>query len=366
MTAVIKDDISQTIDEASMEIPKIFSLGKHWKTRIFSFIAFAGLASGCGYLGREGYFIATDGFAAPFILGPDNDLVVQSELKLAEVEMEKNRDISIKTSTESDIQACEKALTELSDMKLVAQKALTWTDTTTGQQVSIGNVDIDKLDEQQKTLSQMLDRQSVFMNDAKKNLEAGLLTQPDYEKEAQTYDQLRVAMVENNRSKLASQLLLSQAALGQQQIHSQAANQPMPQQVMAANILTTIETQTLQTQALMRTAVAEHDRSSKELLDISILEKQVMARPIFQATKANINAAFVPYAQSKGVIPGTPVMYCMWDLFSCKQVGKVESIVDGEAILLDPMSATQTRGIYVLLDVKDAEAMQSKILRFRP
>jgi len=64
---------------------------KHIKTRIFSFIALAGMIGGCGELGREGYYVATDSFIAPAMLSPQNDLVLEAKLKLSSLLLEKVR-----------------------------------------------------------------------------------------------------------------------------------------------------------------------------------------------------------------------------------------------------------------------------------
>ena len=341
----------------------------HFKTRVFSFIALTVLASSCAYVGHEGYYIVSDGFAAPFILGPDNDLVVQSSLKMAEVKLEKGRDISEQKAIEASLEDSERAIIKLDSLKELGKHALAFTDTTTRQQVSIGGSDLVTLAGEKKALYEMQERQALLTGQAKKDYEAGTITQMQYQQQQQALDQIQVALFNNDHVKMQTDVLLGQATLGLQSlIGSQNGNNsmPMPAILTAADLMGRIEIQRLQVDALMKTELAEKERVDSELSDIAVLEKQIMSRPIFAAMGGDINAAFVPYDQSKGVVSGTSVYDCIWGLFACKNVGSVRDVIKGESSLIDPVSGSQSRGIYITLNVNDAEAMQKKILRVRP
>jgi len=355
---------NETTMEATNVQPKI----KHWKTRVFSFVALASLVGSCGYASREGYYIATDGFCAPFILGPDNDMVVQSALKMAEVKLEKGRALSEQKSIEAQLEDGELALIKLDKLKELGEHALAFTDTTTNQQVAIGGTDIATLAEQKKALQVMLGRQTALTAEAKRNYEAGILKLPEYQLQQQALDNIQIALFSNDHVKIQTDVLLSQATLGLQSLTGNKNgnnSMPMPAILTAADLMGRIEIQRLQIDGLMKTGLAEKERVQSELADIAVLEKQVMSRPVFSAINSNVNVAFLPYEQADNASTGTPVYDCIWGLFACKNVGTVKDIIVGETVLIDPMSSSQSRGRYITLDVK-SEAMRSKILRLRP
>jgi hypothetical protein len=336
---------------------------RFWKTRIFSLVALSAMVGSCGYIAHETYFIATDSFVAPAILGPDNDLVLDSKIKLSQILLEKGKAESDLEEANADLEAGQKAIARLNELKIFASQALSWTKTTTGQQVVTGNTDLTALATQRDTLTQMLERQTALTEAAQRNLEAGLIQKPDYEREVQALDAARLALVENDRSKLQTNLLLNTAALGQQSLYSKGS-MPMPEQVMSADQLVRIECQMLETEAEMRAKTAAKRSLELELAKINTLESELRARPIFRAVETNVDVAFVPYTQIKGVMPGTRVMNCVWGIFLCKDVGRVQEVISGETVLTDPWGS-QARGQFITLEVQDRLSMQSKVLRIR-
>jgi len=361
------------IDNETNEI--VISKTHHWKTRVFSVIGLIGLVVGFGYIFHEGYLIATDGFAAPFILGPDNDMVVQGALKLAEVRLEKGRAISEEQGIEASLTNSKAALVKLDELKALAQNALTFANSTATQQVSLGGTDLIVLANQKKALNIMLDRQTGLTAEAKKNFDAGTLTQVEYQQQQQALDQIQVALFNNDHTKMQTDVLLGEATLGLQSLVGNKHgnnSMPMPAILSAADLMGRIELQKLQLDALIKTALAEKDRIQLELTDIAILEKQVMSRPMFAAMNGTINAAFIPYNQMKNsftdkeIVPGDSVYDCIWGIFACKKVGSVKDIVAGETVLLDPTSDSQTRGQFITLNLYNSDTMYSKVLRVRP
>src|ERR1700733_585421 len=106
---------------------------KHIKTQVFSFVALSALAAGCGVVGREGYFIATDSWVAPAILTPQNDLVLDQKLKLEQILLEKGRAEQALAEANGDLEAGEKAIIKLNELRDFASNALTWTKASTSQ-----------------------------------------------------------------------------------------------------------------------------------------------------------------------------------------------------------------------------------------
>lgn len=343
----------------------------YWKTRLFAFIALSIMITSCGYISHEGYYIVKDSFVAPFSLGPDNDLVIDNRLKLAQIEMEKAHDISIKESSEAIIYAGNLSLSELESFHFIGKKALAFPTTTVGQQVTSSNIDINKLIQESQTLKTMQQRQETFVAKAKANLEAGVIQRPDYEKEIQAFDQINLASSENDRSKIEMELMQFQAKLGQSSFARKDKNGnpiPTPEIVMNEYQLTLIDNQILSTRAIIQSAEAEEARVTKELANISSLEEKIMSRPIFKAINENQDLAFAPYPSLQGIAPGKKIMDCVWDIFNCREVGKVGNIIPGETILPDIFTGGQVRGQFITLNfnnVSHADSMQSKILRVR-
>jgi hypothetical protein len=352
---------------ATMVASKPFNLGKHFKTRVFSFLALSAMVGGCGYVGQQTYYVITDSFVAPAILSPNNDLVLEQKVKLEQILLEKGRAQSSLEEADADLEAGERAIVSLNDLKGMAKNALSWTKTTTGQQVSAGSADLVTLASQRETLNKMLGQQTLLTAEAQTNFEAGLIQKADLTKEIQSLDQIQLALFENERSRMATNLLLSQASLGQQSLYSKGSN-PMPEQVMSADQLVRIEVQLLQTEAEMRTKLAEKTRVQEELVKISQLETDLRSRPIFQAIDKQLDIAFSPYTSLKDIAPGASLMDCTWGVLNCREVGKVASIIPGETILPDIFGSGQVRGQFISLDLNKNyhdDAMQSKVLRIR-
>jgi hypothetical protein len=352
---------------ATMIASKPFNLGKHFKARVFSFVALSGMVGGCGYVGQQAYYVGTDSFVAPALLSPQNDLVLDAKLKLSSLLLEKGRAEQSLNECEEDLKAGEQAVIKLNNLKDFSSKALTWTKNITGQQVISGSSDLKTLAAQRETLNQMLSRQAVLTAEAQNNLEAGLIQKPDLTKEVQALDTLQLALFENERSRMATNLLLSQASAGQQALYVNGSA-PMPEQVMSMNQLITIEVQLLQTEAEMRAKLAEKIKDQEELDKITQLEGELKERPIFKAMDKQQDIAFSPYSSLKGIVPGSHLMDCVWGIFNCRDVGKVVSIIPGETILPDIFGSGQVRGQFITLNldkINHDESMQSKVLRVR-
>jgi hypothetical protein len=356
--------------QSSPEVTKSDStaITNYVKTRIFSLVALGIIVSGCGYLGQQVYFVAVDSFVAPAILSPDNDLVLDQKIKMEQILLEKGRAEESFAECNSDIEAGKKAIDKLNGLKDFASKALTWTKTTTGAQVMMGSADMATIATQKSQLNEMLERQELLVGDSKKNLDAGLVQKSDYDRELQTMNQLQIALFENERTKMQSELLFNQASMGQQALRTSGGSMPMPEQVMSMNQLITIECQLLQTEADMRAKFDEKQKDQEELSKISQLQNELEARPIFKAMDKQQDIAFAPYSSLKGITPGALLMDCVWGLFACKEVGKVINIIPGETILPDIFGSGQTRGQFIALDLrkdKHDESMQNKVLRVR-
>jgi hypothetical protein len=94
------------------------------------------------------------------------------------------------------------------------------------------------------------------------------------------------------------------------------------------------------------------------------LVEEIKARPLFRVLEAPTDVVFVPYSQLDAVAPGAGVLACRLAVFGCRKVGRVQSIVPGEAITKDPWGNT-ARGQYALVELDDGTAIREKVLRVR-
>jgi hypothetical protein len=340
----------------------------YWKTRVFSFVALAGMVGGCGALGREGYFVATDSFVAPAILSPQSDLVLEQKLKFSQIELEKGRAEQSIEECNNSIEADQKAVIRLNELKDMAANALTFSKTTTGAQVNMGGAALQTLSSQAAGIRDMIDRQTSIVNDAKNNLAAGLLPRSEFDREQQSLDALRIQLMDNERSKMSAGLALNQAALTQYALSAKRNTMFTQEQMMNMDTVARIEVQIFSSEADLRTKNLQKQQMEVELVRVMQLESDLKNRPLFQAIEKQLDVAFSPYTSLKGIMPGGRLMDCVWGVFNCKEVGKVVSIISGEAILPDIFGAGQVRGQFISLDLhknRHDEAMQSKVLRVR-
>jgi hypothetical protein len=121
----------------------------------------------------------------------------------------------------------------------------------------------------------------------------------------------------------------------------------------------------LKLEAERRANRAQWRRVGEEVAKVDELLGQLKARPVFRATEARTNVAFVPYSQIQGVDRGARIYDCVWGLVACRAVGTVSELLPGEVIVPDPWG-TPARGQYALIDLSDQFAALSRTLRIRP
>jgi len=290
-------------------------------------------------------------------------------LKLEQIMLQKGIAEQALTEAEGDINAGEQATIKLIELRDTISHALTWTSNLTGAQVTMGNADVKVIATQKDELQNMIARQEQLVEDAKLNMNGGLIARPDYDREVQALDSLKLAQFENDRTRMASDLQLKQASMGQQALLAgKGTKMPMPDQVMVLNSLITVEVQLLQTEELQRTKIAEKEKDQEELKKIESLESDLRSRPIFKAIDSNVDLSFAPYSALKNIVVGAKVMNCVWGVFNCKEVGKVKEIISGEAVLPAIFGTGQTRGQFIAVELNDADhdaSMKSTILRIR-
>ena len=347
-------------DSKENEAPK-----SNTRARFFAAIALATFASGLYYAGNQGYRAATDSFVAPMILSPDNDLVLQTKAKMSELDIERSRILVEAESIDADLAAADKAIARLRMLEATMINALEWTKTVTARQASSSRAELKALAAQKDVLSQMAEKQERISKEANANLAASLISKTDQAKEQLAYDQVQLALLDNERTRMQNEAALQQVFLAQRSLSMKGTPLMMPEAIAREEQLVRIELEISRLESEQRSKRAEKKVVLAKLAKMDELEVQLKGRPLIRATERSIDVAFVPYTQSEGVAGGAVVYDCIWSIFHCKPVGTITEIVPGEVILPDPWG-NQARGNYAVLKLDEHESAKAKVLRVRP
>jgi hypothetical protein len=337
------------------------------RSRVGSLIALLALALFLSYAAQSAYRIATDSFVAPITFSPESDVVLTSNLKLNELVAERARMVAERERIDAELAASERALTQLTALHGLADGALAWTSAVTQGQAQTGEDDLRVLRKRDRDVHEMQEKQDAFVAEMRKNLEAGLVSKSEYTRELQAASHLRLAAIDTQRARLATELQLRQARLARNALTNSGAGAAaplMPEIIAQQNLSVHIELEILRLQAEQRASEAKKATAVEEIEKIDVLLSQLKARPIYRAIEARTNVAFVPYTQIRGVSAGAEVYQCLWGMFACHLAGKVSELLPGEVVMPDPWGS-QARGQYAILDLSDAKAAMAKSLRVR-
>jgi hypothetical protein len=332
------------------------------RARLFAFTALGLLAASVGYVGQQGYLAATDSFIAPIILSPDNDLVLASKLHGSQLAVERARTASEAEAVDEALAAGQKALGRLRVIQRAPASSFAWTSDRSSRQVTAGATEQRVLMQQHAVLVDMAEKQEHLVTVGRDNLAAGLISTTELTRALQTQNELRLAMLENERTRLQTNIQMSEAALTKKSLTGDAP--PMPEVMMREEQMVRVELEIMRLESEQRSKLAEKKLLTDKLATLDELEAQLKARPIFRASERRIDAAFLPYTQSKGVRPGAVVYECVWGAFHCKPVGAVAEVVPGEVVLPDPWG-NQARGQYLVLTLSEHDSAKARTLRVR-
>jgi hypothetical protein len=337
------------------------------KSRIFSAATLCGVLTLLGYAGNGIYRIATDEFVAPCVLSPDSDLVIQSKLSMAQLVAERFHATTRREELDVTVEAADKAIAELEELKESAARGLDFTAALSEKQATSHTTDLRALARQHDDLVAMVAQQEAFTTQVKKDLEAGLAAKADYSRASQTLSQMKIAIIDNDRARITTESSMDEVNLTQQALRSRhkPGHIATPEMLQQQDQVVRITTEIIKLRSERRSAIAEKAHLDEELKMIDQLMGQLKERPTFSAADGSLIVAFVPYTQIEGVERGAQVYDCVWGLFACKSVGRVTKLLPGEVILPDPWG-TLTRGQYATMDIDDASATKSRTLRVRP
>ncbi|CAN5909220.1 hypothetical protein BH11MYX4_BH11MYX4_12820 [soil metagenome] len=333
-------------------------------TRLGAFCALAGFVGGVGYAGSQAYRAATDSFVAPIILTPDNDLVIANRLKMSDLAVERLKASAQLAALAQEVEARNKALTRLRGLHETAYNATEWLRSLNLSQASAGAAEGRVLLSQHGVLSTMTEQQEQFVSTAKADMEAGLVSKADYARELQALNQMRVALLDNERSRLSAGVTMHQVGLAQKSLASRGGALPMPELVVREDEVVRIELEILKLEVEQRANAVEKRILEEKLAMIDEVELHLKGRPLVRAIERSMDVAFVPYTQLDGVTAGASIYNCTWGLFNCRAVGQVAEVVAGEVVLPDPWG-NQARGQLVVLALRERGAARAKSLRVR-
>jgi hypothetical protein len=84
--------------------------------------------------------------------------------------------------------------------------------------------------------------------------------------------------------------------------------------------------------------------------------------PYLRAAEQKLTVAFVPYTNDGKTNPGTPIYGCSLGVLFCRQVGRIEEVLDGEVVDKHPFFNKELRGLLVRVDFKDPKWDRSQVL----
>jgi hypothetical protein len=84
--------------------------------------------------------------------------------------------------------------------------------------------------------------------------------------------------------------------------------------------------------------------------------------PYLRAAEQKLTIGFVPYSNAGRTAPGTPIYGCTFAVLFCRQVGRVEEVLDGEVVDKHPFFNKELRGLLVRVDFRDSKWDRTQVL----
>ncbi|MBX3200830.1 MAG: hypothetical protein KF894_22015 [Labilithrix sp.] len=337
--------------------------------RIVSLFALLALVAGLALLVRSAYLAFTDSWVAPITLTPDNDAVVQINVRLNEQIVQRAKLRSDIDRIDVDVKGVDSAIARLGDIRENGQKAMQWAARSSRQQVSSARTVMSSLDRQRAVLNEMSRRQEGVVLQAKKNAAAGLISAPEEQREVQALSQLWVAIAANEKQRTEVRLQQLQFGLAASALSEAPGRRGgaalLPEVAAGEDRDVRIELEIIRLQSERRALVDQREIASESLTRMDEILRQLRSRPLYRAVEASTDVAFIPYTQLKGVTADATLLTCTWALFNCRVVGRVKEVLPGEVVAQDPWSEI-ARGQYAILELTDHDAAHEKVLRVRP
>lgn len=340
--------------------------------RLVSLLGLAAVVAGLGYIARGGYYAATDSWVAPVTLSPDSDAVVDNNVRLNEHLARKAKLESDIARIDADVLGVERAMRRLQALHQNGQKALKWAARSTGQQAEASAASARSLEAQHRRLGEMMVRQQEAVARVQRNVEAGLASALELDREQQNVSELQLAIDENERrsadlrakSEESSRAAGALRAVAEAPNGADAAYGVLPEVAISLERDVNVELGIARLESERRALLNEKTLATENLARLDDVLKQLKNRPLYRAIVASTDIAFVPYTQIEGVTPGVELVTCTWALFRCRTVGRVTEVLPGEVTAPDAWGKV-SRGQYAVLELVEHDAAREKLLRAR-
>jgi hypothetical protein len=334
------------------------------RTRICALLVLAAVTAGLTCAVLTAADVLHDSFVAPAILSPESEVVLAQKLRISELDVERARAVAEMEGIDADLSAADQATRRLERLRDQTTAAVSWTAQMTVAKESAGAADLKTLADQKQMLVSMIAEEEELARKARIDMNEGIISRSDLVRENQTRDQLRLALLENDRTRMQSESSYRETQLAEVAL-SRVGAPLTPELVSREEQLVHVDVEMMRLEAEKRTKVPQRRALEERVATIDELLAQLKAGPFFEAAQRSVDVAFVPYTQMNGVEAGADVYSCLWGIVLCKKVGTVIKLVAGEMILPDPWGV-QTRGQYAVLSLQDRDSAKSKLLRVRP
>jgi hypothetical protein len=361
---------TQTAAAATVESePK--PVGAH--PRFVALAALGALVAGLGFAGRGAYQAATDAWMAPINLSPDNDAVIQINVKLNEQIVARDKLKADIERFDGDLAAIDIATKSLASIRDDGEAAVKWSFNATGAQSAALTERVRSLRTQRGLLADMVARQAGVVERGRKNANAGLTSNAEVERDVQVLDELKVAATQNERDAAEARSQLAQLTLAKSALKDASEKRPssnvtgqglLPEIAAGQERAFRVRIELVKLESERRSLVAQRAIAADSLERMGEVFKQLKSRPLYRAVQASTDVAFIPYTQLEGVQAGAEIVSCKWVLFRCQVVGRVAEVLPGEVVAQDPWSDV-ARGQYAILELSDHQASKEKVLRAR-
>lgn len=342
-------------------------------TRALSLIALVGIVGSLGWLVVQIAGVFLNAWVAPINLSPDSDHVIHLNLQIARQLADVERVEAEVQRIEHDLEAIDEGIARLDRLRSNTDDIFQWAADVQGQQADTLRQSIRALERQRQLLVREREQDRRRLEEARRNLEVGLVGRNDVAAREHALAQTELSLAANERALLEARLSHQQADVQSSTLEATLAGGPagstivrgrMPEVVARQEQVTRVEVEIIQLRAQRRGLVAMRDMAQRNLARMQEALEQIRTRPLYRATQANMDVAFVPYEQIDGVYVGAEVTECTFWIFACRPVGRIAEIVPGEVVTQDPWGET-ARGRYAVLDLDDPRAVEERILRVR-
>lgn len=340
--------------------------------RVVALASLSALVAAIVVVGRGVYYAYADSWVAPITLSADDDRVIETNAKLSEQQLAREKMRVDIERIDVDLHGIESSIARLQSIRDSGHEGLRWTAFTTNAQAEAARQRSESIEAQRKLLEAMIVRQTSIATEAQRNADAGLLSRHDVEREEQALDQLRLGLTTNRReameTRAQSAQLVATASLVKDALHNAGGARPngtAPDIGAGEDHAATVEIELIKLESTKRSLETQRAIATDSMRRIDELFKQLRGRPVYRAAEAKTDVAFIPYTQLQGVTAGASLVSCTWTLFRCRTVGRVAEVLPGEISAQDPWG-TIARGQYAILDLSDHEAAKEKVLRARP